>query len=155
MKQIYKRLLLGVMAIIALTAVYAQNNSNPVTWRINYKMTSAMEGDAIVTAIISDGWHLYGTEVPKGGPKPTVIDFSGSTGIAFTGQLTPSVKATNYQDEMFDMKLQCWTKKVTFRRKFKVTDKTKAKLSATVSFMSCNNQNCSRPTEITLTKTIK
>lgn len=134
---------------------FAQNNANPVTWRINYKMSSAIEGEAIITAVISDGWHLYGTNIPKNGPKPTIIDLSKSTGVKFTGDLTPSVAPKNYRDEMFNMNLQCWEKKVTFRKKFKITDKANAKLTATVSFMSCNDQNCSMPSKETITKIIK
>lgn len=134
---------------------YSQTSPNPVKWRVNYKMSSATEGEMILTAIISDGWHLYGTSLPKDGPKPTTFDFSACQGISFIGKLTPSVSPVKYHDSMFDMTLSCWEKRVVFKRKFKVTDKKIARIAGYVSFMSCNNVTCSAPSVEKFSKKIQ
>ena len=131
--------------LVSVFSLGAQAPSNPVKWRVNVKMSSATEGEVIMIATIADGWHLYGMNLPKGGPKSTEINLGESTGVKFTGPLTQSVAPKAYHDAMFDMELSCWEKKVTFRRKFKVTDAAKAAIIGEIKFMSCNDVNCSAP----------
>lgn len=133
-------------ALVGFAASAQMPAGNPVKWRVNVKMLTSTEGEVVLTATIDDGWHLYGMNMPKGGPKSTEIDFSGSTGVKFINGLSQSVAPTAYHDSMFDMNLSCWEKKVTFRRKFKVTDRAKAAINGSITFMSCNNVNCSAPT---------
>lgn len=155
MRNVIKGCFVAVIMLLSGMVCYSQSSSNPVKWRVNYKMSSATEGEMILTAIISDGWHLYGTSLPKDGPKPTTFDFSASQGISFTGKLTPSVPPVKYHDSMFDMFLSCWEKRVTFKRKFKVTDRKAACIAGSVSFMSCNNVTCSAPSVKKFSKKIQ
>ena len=75
MKKIFTFLIV-VMAIgMTMTA------QSPVRWRTSVTMTSPTEGEITIKALISDGWHLYGLEMPQGGPKATRFDFSDSQGI--------------------------------------------------------------------------
>lgn len=146
MTRYIKILFVLVLFTIGQSAVaQSARPSNPVKWRVNVKMSSATEGEVIITASIDDGWHLYGMDIPKGGPKPTRIEFADSKGVTFVGELKSSVEPVKYRDDMFGMTLSCWEKRVTFRRKFKVTDKKTAQIGGSISFMSCNNQNCSAP----------
>lgn len=148
-------LYLFLMTVIGLSAsAQSVTQSNPVRWRVNVKMISATEGEVIISATIDDGWHLYGMNIPKGGPKPTVIDFKDSKGVKFLGNISQSVPPTSYHDTMFDLNLSCWEKKVTFRRRFKVTDRSNALIAGTISFMSCNNVNCSSPTTENFSKKV-
>ena len=64
---------------MAATAAMAQT-VQPVKWRISVKMTSKTEGVVTIRAIVGQGWHLYGLDIPKGGPKPTSFNFSKSEG---------------------------------------------------------------------------
>ncbi|MCM1292823.1 MAG: protein-disulfide reductase DsbD N-terminal domain-containing protein [Bacteroides sp.] len=123
-------------------------------WRVNVKMLNSTEGEVIITATIAEGWHLYGTSLPKNGPRPTVFDFSASKGVKFTGALTQSSEPEVYHDKMFDLKLSCWTGKVTFRRRFKVTDAETAAIAGSISFMSCNNSTCNPPSKEKFNKKI-
>ena len=146
MKNNIRILAILIATFFCITAsAQMQSGSNPVKWRVNVKMISSNVGEVIMTATIDDGWHLYGMNMPKGGPKSTEIDFTGSKGVKFEGGLSQSVAPTVYHDSMFEMKLSCWEKKVTFRRKFKVTDRANALIAGSISFMSCNNINCSAP----------
>lgn len=126
---------------------YAQQpgQEKPISWRVSVKMTSTTEGVAIIKAIITPGWHLYGTSLPQGGPKPTVISFSESTGVVFTSDLTASQKPLITTDKVFGMDLSWWDKNVTFRRKFKVNDASKAKIAGSITYMGCNDVTCAPP----------
>lgn len=149
------RKLILLIALIMSCSCFAQAQTHSqATWRINVKMTSATEGEIIITATPSSGWHIYGMTLPEGGPTPTTIDLSRSTGIRLTGKITYSPAPAKYFDELFSLNLTAWSGKVTFRQKFKVTDAAKAQVNALVGFMACSDNSCSRPERITLTKKI-
>lgn len=124
-------------------------------WTSNVKMTSATEGEIILKVTIANGWHLYGMTLPKGGPKPTVFDFSASKGIKLIGSIKASQKPISKFDTMFNLKLTYWTGTVTFRQKFKVTNATNASAAGAVTYMGCNDNTCSPPAKYTFSKAVK
>lgn len=130
--------------------------SKPVTWTINARMTDATSGVITLTAVPAEGWHLYGTELPDGGPQATKIDLSKSTGITLEGPLKPSVKPVTVTDKMFDMTLNWWEKPVTFTVAFKLKPGVKtARIKAEVNFMACDNNTCAPPVTETLFKSVR
>lgn len=146
---------LFVIMILACTAVLAsaQGAPKPVRWSLNVKMTSATEGEVIIKAVPSDGWHLYGLTLPKGGPKATEVDLTGSTGVKFAGALTYAPKPTSVHDQMFDLDLTWWGSTVVFRRKFTV-ENPGGQIKCTVKYMACNDQSCTPPATETLVRNI-
>lgn len=131
----------------------AQGNS-PFSWRANVKMTGSTDGEIIVKVEVPGGWHLYGMDLPKGGPKPTSFDFSKSTGVKLVGKTIPSIKPVSKVDQMFNLTLSYWTGNVTFRQKFKVTDPSKARIEGTVTYMGCNDNTCSPPSTFKISKLV-
>lgn len=130
--------------------------AKPVTWTINARMTDATNGVITLTATPAAGWHLYGTELPEGGPQATKIDLSKSTGITIEGSPKPSVKPVTVTDKMFDMTLNWWEKPVTFTVAFKLKPGVKtARIKAEVNFMACDNNTCAPPTTETLFKSVR
>lgn len=150
MKRILSLLLLAVFAV---TAVRAQG-PKPIKWRMTVKMTSDTEGVATLRAVITPGWHLYGTTMPEGGPKPTVINTAASTGLKFKNTATPSVAPAAVYDPMFDTDLTWWDTNVSFAMPFTVTGADPT-VKITVSYMGCNNATCLPPASETLTYKIK
>lgn len=127
------------------TAVAAAQTTAPVRWRSTVKMTSATEGVLTVKALLSPGYHFYGTSLPANGPVPTTLDFKASTGIKFIGEFLPSIKPTAHKDQTFGMTLTWWDNNVTFTRRFKVTDKSKALIKGSIRYMACKDQSCTPP----------
>jgi thiol:disulfide interchange protein DsbD len=139
--------------VISVMSAMAQN---PIKWRTTYKMTSDKEGVLTVKAIVTDGWHLYGTKIPDGGPKATALDFSESKGIKFTSTFKPSAQPTEKMDDMFGLKLNYWGSNVTFTRKFKLTGKkADAVINGKITYMACNDENCMPPKTENITLNIK
>ena len=96
-------------------------------------------------AIIENGWHLYGTNIPSGGPKATKFDLSQSIGVKFIGGTGPSVAPKNVYDNTFGLNLNWWDKTVIFTQKFRLTGKPNAKIIGSISYMGCNDQTCLPP----------
>ncbi|RXE75045.1 hypothetical protein ED551_00425 [Muribaculaceae bacterium Isolate-013 (NCI)] len=134
-----------ILAVTAMAAAFAQAPANPVAWRSNVKMQSATKGTVTFTAIVSEGWHLYGMQMPKGGPKPTTFSFAGSQGVKFAGAPVPSVQPVKKHDKMFDADVTYWEGRVKFTVDFEITDPAKTALAASVTYMGCNDQTCSPP----------
>lgn len=142
MKKVLTIFLLAICAVITATA---QGPVDPVSWRATAKMTSPNRGVITIRATISKGWHLYGMTMPANGPKPTSFDFAGSTGVKFSGNVTPSKAPVKKHDEMFGTDVTYWENSVSFTRQFTVTDSSKAGITLQVSYMGCNDRTCSPP----------
>ena len=141
------------MMLLGVSVSASAQQKSPFTWRSNVKMLSATEGEIIVKVNIEPGWHLYGMNLPKGGPKSTVFDFKASTGIKLKGKLSQSVAPVTRMDNMFNIKLTYWTGDVTFRQRFVVTGAS-PKVEGTVSYMGCNDQTCSPPSVFKISKAV-
>ncbi|MDE7025425.1 MAG: protein-disulfide reductase DsbD N-terminal domain-containing protein [Paramuribaculum sp.] len=149
-----KSLLLLFVAIACSLFVSAQKPTSPASWRLSVKMVSENDGVAVLKATVSPGWHLYGTSLPKGGPKPTVIDFDKSEGVEFYGDLMVSQAPKSVHDKMFNLDLNWWDSDVSFRKKFHVVKPSGAKITATVQFMGCNDVTCAPPASETISKPV-
>lgn len=149
-----KSLLILCSLLFAWAFSVSAQGPSPFTWRANVKMINKTEGEIVVKADIPAGWHLYGMELPKGGPKATAFDFSKSTGVKFVGKVVSSTKPITKDDKMFNLRLTYWTGNVTFRQRFKVTDPSKAHIEGVVSYMGCNDNTCSPPTTFKFSKSV-
>ena len=146
----YRIRLFLLLFILSASCIYAQN---PIKWRSSLKMTNATEGIVTVKAIIQSGWHLYGFDLPKGGPKSTSFDFSGSSGIELIGAVNPSIKPVEVFDNMFQLMLNWWDSNVTFTQRFKATGE-KPTIKGVITYMGCNEQTCTPPRKENITLTI-
>ena len=134
--------LVFALIFFASIAMYAQK---PIKWRTSVKMINTTEGVITMKAIIQQGWHLYGTSIPSGGPKATSFNFSSSVRIKLVGEVTPSYMPKNVFDKSFNINLNWWDKTVTFTQKFKLTNKANAKVVGAITYMGCNDQTCLPP----------
>ena len=131
-------LLVMLLAVFCGTTAMAQN---PIRWRCSARMVSSTEGELTVRAIIDKGWHLYGMQMPKSGPKPTVINFSESTGVKFTTPLYSKTKPIKKFDQVFASKLQYWEKEAVFVRKFTLTgNKSDVLFKGSITFMAATTR---------------
>ena len=98
-------------------------------------------------ATIDNGWHLYSTQLPDGGPSPTVVVWDKISGLEPTGDLTSDHAPIEKVDEMFELTLSWWEQKVTLTQHFKVTDPSTVYLEGYVEYSSCNDETCIPPTK--------
>lgn len=127
---------------------------NPIRWKASAEMKSAAKGVLSITAAVAPGWHLYGFDLPAGGPKSTSISLDGSTGVKFTSSLKPSVKPVVKMDDMFGVELSWWASDVVFTVPFEITDSATAKVKAVIEFMGCDDRTCLPPKKIVLNVTV-
>ena len=142
----YNEKILTLLIIITMAATAAMAQTvQPVKWRISVKMTSKTEGVVTIRAIVGQGWHLYGLDIPKGGPKPTSFNFSKSEGIELAGGIAPSVKPEARQDAAFGMELFPMVLKRKFHTTFPSKGQWPGKIDLAIVYMACNDENCMPP----------
>lgn len=147
-----KRTLFILLLAVCALGAWAQN---PIRWRMSVEKLSDTEAVVNIKALIQEGWHLYGTKLPEGGPKATSFSFEGSEGIKLVGKMQPSAAPLNVDDPLFGLKLHWWEKDVVFSQKVKLVKTPGAKAVVTVSYMACDGNTCQPPKSQTLTYVFK
>lgn len=141
-------LLIGFFVLIGYQ-LFAQI-LEPVKWSFESKQ-DGLEATLIFKANIEEGWHLYDTELPEGGPIRTSINFSDSTLFEFIGGLIKEPLPTEFFDKTFNMKLGYFSKEAVLTQKIKLKGNEKVDIKGFVEFMSCNDETCTPPTEADFT----
>ena len=60
----------------------------PVKWKVSMQ-GEGNEKEIVFHAYIEDGWHLYATDIPSGGPIPTSFSFDEISNVSLKGDITP------------------------------------------------------------------
>ncbi|MBQ0121103.1 MAG: thioredoxin family protein [Bacteroidales bacterium] len=140
MKRQYSILLILLLATLSLSAQIV----TPVKWKTSVKMNDDKHGVVVMQAKIDNGWHMYATELPDGGPVATSVEWSTLNGVKLDGKLTWDNKPVEKHDKSFDMTLKWWEKKVTLSQGFVVTGE-EYEIKGTIRYMACDDQQCSAP----------
>jgi len=145
--------LLIVAVVMTMSAAIAQVQT-PVKWQVASKKINSKEAVILIKATIQNGWHIYGQNVPDGGPMPTTFTFKNSKGFTLNGKPIESVKAKSKYEEVFKMTVPYFHNEVIFQQKVKLNGK-KTSVSGTVEFMACDKTQCLPPDEYNFTVAIK
>lgn len=141
-----KRYLLAIIATLAVISGIHAQILKPVTWSSSVEMNDERNGRLIFKASIDEGWHLYGIDLPDGGPNPTTFTFDKVEGMTLNGDITPSRKPHEQVDMVFHLKLNWWEGKVDFYQDFTLNEPNGAYLvEASVRFQGCNDGSCIPP----------
>ncbi len=120
-----------------------------VGWTTTIQQKSATEGEIVWKAVIEDGWHIYGMEMPKGLDIPltlTTCTVEPSPDIELIDGVVPSRQPEKHYDEVMDAEIPWWEGSVSFRQAFKLVDgASSARIKASCSYMACSATSCTRP----------
>lgn len=121
-------------------------NCSVVTERENVRI-----GDEVVvrlTANIEEGWHVYGMEIPEGGPQATEVVVTEAKGVEALKDGRPKVltKMKTAYDSTFMMTLGWWEKRCEMELKYRVTAE-KWSVKGYVRYMCCDDESCLPPTK--------
>ncbi|CAL2057490.1 protein-disulfide reductase DsbD family protein [Tenacibaculum sp. 190524A05c] len=137
-----KKIFLLYITLLSTFLGYAQV-FEPVSWKTSIEKISEDESYLVATATIDSGWHLYGQEIPSGGPRPTVFTFQPNEGYELIGKTSEDEGITE-DDKIFKMKIKYFSFKATFKQKVKLLQKD-VKIDAQVQFMVCDDTRCLPP----------
>ena len=140
MKKLFSLLFLLCVSVISYAQII-----EAVHWRFSVKDISDSEKELVFTANMDDGWHLYGMNIPDGGPAATTFSFDEIHGAVLDGGVTSSSRLIKKYDKQFEMELSWYEKQAVFIQKIKLTAPTFS-ITGNVRAMACNDQSCLPPT---------
>lgn len=144
MKLLTNRFLLTMLVAFVTQVTFAQIYE-PVKWTKELKVTSDKTANIEIRATIETGWHLYGLELPKDGPRATSIIFESIDNAEKIGDLQAISTLQKEFDSNFNMELNWYTQKAVFIQKISFTDASKVKVKGFIEFMACNDKSCLPP----------
>lgn len=134
-----------VMALLCLP-VFAQIQE-PVKFKTELKTLSANEAEIIFSGAVENGWHIYSTDLPEGGPISATFNIDKIEGAELVGKLMPRGNEIEKMDPIFEMKVRYFEKQATFVQKIKLTGGD-YKIAGYLEYGACNDENCLPPTSV-------
>jgi DsbC/DsbD-like thiol-disulfide interchange protein len=147
----------GCMLMAAAWSVFGQIPKEPIKWSIKANLPGKplKPGDqfsVLATAAIDNGWHLYATDQPEGGPTPTRISMPGDQPFAQDGAIQ-SAEPKMIMDPNFNMMTHYYEEQAEFLIPVKVAPNApagKSEVRVNAFFQTCNDEICLPPKTVKL-----
>jgi thiol:disulfide interchange protein len=137
-----KRYLLLSLAMAFFVQFASAQVLNPVKWKFEVRDIGQNQVDLIFKASISHQWHMYGLNIPDGGPIPLTIDFTDPKGYEKAGKPLQIPKPHSIDDPVFNMRVELHTGQVTFTQRIRKTQADSIVIAGTLNYMTCNDAQC-------------
>ena len=140
-----KRSILAFLFIISfIFQGFAQ--TDPTEWKFNLVDKGDGEIELVANVTIEQGWYIYGTKIPDGGPYPTSLSIDKVQGAVAVGGFEPKdSKLISGYDAIFEMTVGTFENTAKFVQRFKITDKAKFVLEGDIRSQACNGSECTPP----------
>lgn len=135
-----------VWLLCIVQSVFAQLHE-PVSFSVKQNILSDRKMEIVFTGRIDAGWHVYGVDIPKGGPVPTTVTFEDTTGVSTIGSLEARGKVVRAQDPIFNMVISYMEGEAVFVQKLQIKD-ADYRVSGYLTYGACNEENCTPPTNV-------
>jgi DsbC/DsbD-like thiol-disulfide interchange protein len=142
-------MLLAAVAILPHQALAQQGPPQPVKWSLALEPASGQAAPgstvfAVVTAAISEGWHVYAPDEANVGPRPVELVVVKSPVFSAAGKFE-SPEPEREMDEAFGQITASYSETATFRLPVVVAAEAPAgthTLEIDVSFQACDGNIC-------------
>ena len=143
-----KKLLTILILLTSLLTAEAQMQ-DPVHFRSELKRINDTEAELLFQATIDAGWHVYSTDLGKGGPISATFHADRMEGAQTVGTLKARGKEMKQFDKMFGIEVRYFEQTVTFVQKVRFT-KPQYDISCYVEYGACSDQMCLPPSSAEL-----
>ncbi len=117
---------------------------DPVRWNFSKEKLEDNRYELVFTAVIHDGWSIYGFDLEPGGPVATSIEFKESDDYKFIDGLehpSPDVK----YDPNFNMDVPMFSGSVAIRQVVEVISAEPVNVRGELVYMACDDTQCLPP----------
>jgi len=138
-----KKSLRFILIFIGIINVLQGQIINPVKWSYSTESNEDRTYTLVFTATIDKPWHMYGINIPEGGPIPLAFAFQENPAVEFIGAVRQVTKPEVIDDPVFHMKVELHSGKAVFRQKVrKLHPEDEIVISGVMSYMTCNDAQC-------------
>ena len=132
-----------LLCFLLYASVLSAQVLSPVKWTFDQKRISEKELELSFHATIAQGWHLYGTDLPDGGPVSTNFKFKPDTlNFKLGGSLVSNTKPIKKFDKIFNLDLSYYAEEAHFTQKIILLNNNPIAITGSVEFQSCNDETC-------------
>ena len=121
--------------------------SNPVSWSTE----AIKKGNQVIvnfTAELAPSWNIYSQFLESDeGPVATSITFEVLDGLKPQGETVEMGDKKEAFDPLFEMKVAKFSKTVTFRQVFEITNESAEVVKGYITYMVCDEEKCLPPTD--------
>lgn len=130
-----------------LQALPFGSNTKPVVSSHRLEQVAADTVRLAFDLTISDGWHVYSTDLPAGGPISAELNLDSFSGLIPVSALLFNGDEIEMDDPVFGMRVRYFAKKVTFYKFFKIT-RDEWFIEGALTYGACNDESCLPPQRI-------
>lgn len=136
-----------IICVFTISNIKAQVNE-PVKWDYHINRLSLNEFEAVLTAHIEKGWHLYSKDLPEGSGIPTQMIIT-SANAETIGSFKETGKKIEEFSKTFGQQIIYYSDSVRLTQKFRLKNLNKnIKVSSEITFQVCNNRICLAPSTL-------
>ena len=132
-----KKLFLSLLLLVAAFQVSAQQ---PVKFD-HEVIAEGSDAKIVFYATIEEGYYMYSTDIPKGGPMPITIRITESVGVEMVGNLTPVDEPNTKYESAFNMNVNYFTEAADFEQNFKILDENYV-IKGYLRYQACGTAGC-------------
>ena len=140
-----KYLFLLIFNLVFSIGGYAQI-IEPVKWKATMQGEGSQQ-EIVFHAVIEEGWHLYATDIPSGGPIATSFSFDELSNVSLQGNVVPSARPHEEYSSLFDMKLGWYDSKIDFKQAVTIDKPDDFEIAGYITYQACNDVTCLPPTK--------
>lgn len=146
-KNMTRRLLLLLATVLCTCLAGMAQGSAPVKFNVTAEKVPG--GKLLVRFVgqVEPGWHVYGTDIPEGGPTSASLTVEESRGLKADGTLRAVGKVHRAMDEMFGMEVSYMEGQAVFEQTYTLTE-ADYYLTGYLTYGACNDENCLPPTHV-------
>ena len=134
-------------ALIMGGNLFTLQAQEPVSWTFTSKKTDDKTYEIRLNAVLNGDWHIYSQSTPDGGPIPTTVSFAKNPILTLDGGVKEVGKVESHFEPLFGVDVKQFSGKVAFVQTVKLKVTVKTKISGSISYMVCNDQECMPPTK--------
>ena len=143
---IYTKRISALMIVWLVAFVALGQMVSPVHWQSSARVVGDKSLEVTLRATIDEGWHMYATDLPAGGPRATTVEWTTTSGLKLNAAKTRLPKAQEGYDPNYDMTLRWWSGTAQLVYTFDFTGEPNYHLEGAVNYSACNDRQCIAPT---------
>ena len=142
-----RRILFLLIDVLCFCVPGLAQMQTPVTFSVTNEETP--DGKLLVrfSGQVNAGWHVYGTDIPEGGPTPATLTVEKIKGLKADGALRATGKVKRAEDAMFGMTVSYMEGTASFEQAFTITD-AQYSVEGYLTYGACSESNCMPPSTV-------
>ena len=143
-----------IWIFFTLAIIVQAQVKNPIKWKSEIKHTKENKYEAIFTAILEPGWHVYSKDIKVESAIPTQFVYSENSSIRLVGPTKEIGKKIEEYSDVFEGNLIYYSNKVEYRQQLEIKGTNPVVFEAEIEFQICNDKVCLAPDVESFTFTI-